>query len=57
VDTYTVILPFELEGRIYHYGETVELSTETAASYAHCLHKQVAKEEIDVRTSEKLPAA
>ena len=34
---YTVGLPIEVAGRVYQYGETVELDDATAALYGHAL--------------------
>ena len=35
--TFTVVLPIEVNGRIYQHGATVELDAETAALYSHAL--------------------
>lgn len=37
---YRVTLPIDVGGRIYQFGETVELDQETAAAYAHALIKE-----------------
>jgi hypothetical protein len=34
---YRVVLPIEVGGRIYQFGETIDLDMETAAQYAHAL--------------------
>lgn len=34
---YRVLLPVDIEGRTYQYGETVELDAATAKAYAHAL--------------------
>jgi hypothetical protein len=34
---YRVILPVEIDGRAFAYGETAELETETAVEFAHAL--------------------
>ena len=35
--TYRVILPISLNGRIFSYGQTVELEFDQALLYAHAL--------------------
>jgi len=42
---YTVLLPIEVNGRIYQHGETVELDDATATAYSHALIAAQAKEE------------
>ncbi len=37
---YKVILPIDVDGRIYHYGDIVELDLDTAVLYAHALIAQ-----------------
>ena len=39
-ERYRVTLPIDIGGRIYQFGETVELDAETAAAYAHALIKE-----------------
>ncbi len=34
---YRVILPVEIEGKAYGYGDVAELPMETAAEFAHAL--------------------
>lgn len=34
---YRVLLPVDIEGKLYQYGETVELDAATAKAYAHAL--------------------
>ena len=35
--TYRVVLPVDIDGRIYEYGSTIELDIETATLYSHAL--------------------
>lgn len=34
---YKVILPIDVDGRVYPHGQTVELDDETATAYSHAL--------------------
>ena len=34
---FRVLLPIDIEGRIYEFGSTVELDLETALLYSHAL--------------------
>jgi uncharacterized protein YfaS (alpha-2-macroglobulin family) len=34
---YRVVLPIDVDGKVYQYGETAELDETTAAAYAHAL--------------------
>jgi hypothetical protein len=34
---FRVLLPIEIDGRIYEFGSTVELDLETALLYSHAL--------------------
>lgn len=34
---YHVMLPVEVDGKVYNYGDVAELDIETAAKYAHAL--------------------
>jgi hypothetical protein len=45
---YRVTLPVDIGGRIWNFGEVVELDIETAAAYAHAL---IALEDEDGRDS------
>ena len=49
---YRVILPVEIGGRVYQFGEIAELDLETAVTYAIALI-QVEEGENDVRNSEE----
>jgi hypothetical protein len=44
VKKYRVTLPVEIDGKVYSFGEIVELGLEEAALYAHAL---IAVEESD----------
>jgi len=35
--TYRVTLPIQINGRIFNFGETVELELDQALAYAHAL--------------------
>jgi hypothetical protein len=37
---YTVVLPIDVDGRIYQHGSTVELDEATAKLYSHALIAQ-----------------
>jgi hypothetical protein len=37
VKRYRVILPVEIDGKVYEYGHMVELELEQALAYAHAL--------------------
>lgn len=41
---FRVLLPIEIDGRIYEFGSVVELSLETAKDYSHAL---IACEEVE----------
>jgi hypothetical protein len=41
---FRVLLPIEIDGRIYEFGSTVELDLETALLYSHALQACEEKE-------------
>ena len=41
---FEVLLPIDVEGRIYQHGETVELDEEIALLYSHALRAVAEKE-------------
>jgi hypothetical protein len=43
VKSYLVLLPIEIDGKIYHRGEHIALELETAVLYGHALRAVVAE--------------
>ena len=43
-DKFRVLLPIEIDGKVYGYGQEIELDMETAKQYAHALVRVESKE-------------
>lgn len=51
--TFRVILPVEIDGQIYNFGEVIQLDLEAAVGYSHAL-MSIAQEREDASESNGL---
>lgn len=50
---YRVVLPIDIGGRVFHFGDVAEIDIETAIEYSHALIE--IEEDGNGRSSERLP--
>lgn len=43
--TFRVVLPIDIDGKLFQFGQTVELDVETAKAYSHALVRVDEEEE------------